>query len=137
MDIKDINNQTQDVLDQFYGYVAEKNSENIVAMLAENVDWYIVKTEEFPWSGRLKTKLEIATALNLLFDAHVDGHDQLTMDHIFVDGADAAVFGIISRKVKQTGKVFTTTFCQRFTIKGGKITKFLMLEDLPEILKAY
>lgn len=137
METKNINNQSQEVLNQFYEYVSKKNSKAIVDMLAEDVDWYIVKTEEFPWTGRLKAKVEIITALNLLFDAHVDGHDQLTMDHVFIDGYDAAVFGIISRKVKQTGKVFTTTFCQRFTIKRGKITKFLMLEDLPEILKAY
>jgi ketosteroid isomerase-like protein len=75
--------------------------------------------------------------LQLLFDAHVEGEDELTPDHIFIDGYEAAVFGTMSRKVKMTGKRFTTTFCQRFTIKEGKITKFLMLEDTPEIEKAF
>lgn len=109
MDHTDINNQTQETLNLFYRYVSEKNSKGIISMLSEDVDWCIVQSQKLPWTGRLKKKA-IAQALNLLFDAHVDGEDFLEMDHHFIDGQEAAIFGTITKKVK---------------------------EDTPEILKAF
>lgn len=132
-----MNIQTQDVLNLFYKNIDQKDGEAIVSMLTDDIDWYIVRSEKLPWTGRWDKKAEIAKILELLFNAHVDGKDQLEMDHNFIDGNEAAVFGKISRQVSATGKIFMATFCQRFTIKEGKIARFLMLEDTPEILKAF
>ena len=132
-----MNIQTQDVLNLFYKNIAQKDSDAVISMFTDNIYWYIVRSEKLPWTGRWNKKAEIATALELLFNAHAEGTDQLEMDHNFIDGNEAAVFGKISRQVRATGKIFTATFCQRFTIKEGKITRFLMLEDTPEILKAF
>jgi ketosteroid isomerase-like protein len=137
MSISELNNQTQEILNSFFQYVSEKNIDGITSMLADNIDWYIVKSEQLPWTGRLTDKSQVGKAMELLFDAHVDETGQLEMDHVFIDGTEAAVFGQISRKVKITGKTFTANFCQRFTVKEGRITRFLMLEDAQEILKAF
>ncbi|HEY5749790.1 MAG TPA: nuclear transport factor 2 family protein [Chryseolinea sp.] len=131
------NQQTQAILTGFYQSVAEKNPETIASFFADAVDWYIPKSNLLPWTGKLTKKSEIAKALQLLFDAHVDGEDQFEPGHLFIDGPEAAVFGKASRVVKKTGKRFTTPFCQRFTMAEGKITHFLMLEDTPEIEKAF
>jgi ketosteroid isomerase-like protein len=59
------------------------------------------------------------------------------MDHTFIDGKEAAVFGKAGRTVTKTGKKFKEPFCMRFTIENGLITKFLMLEDSHQIEKAF
>ncbi|MCQ6958393.1 nuclear transport factor 2 family protein [Mucilaginibacter aquariorum] len=132
--------QTKDiqaVLNSFYQNVGEKNAEGMVALCAEQIDWYIAKSDFLPWTGKRKSKADIKEALNLLFNAHVDGEDQFEPGHIFIDGQEAAVFGFASRVAKATGKRFSTQFCQRFTIEDGKISKFLMLEDTPQVEKAF
>ena len=131
------NHETQAVLNSFYQYVGEKNAEGITALCAEHIDWYIPTSGLLPWTGKLNTKVEIEKALTLLFDAHIDTEDRFEPGHFFIDGHEAAVFGISSRIPHATGKRYTTPFCQRFTIKDGKIVKFLMLEDTNEVEKAF
>jgi ketosteroid isomerase-like protein len=124
-------------LNDFYQNVGAKNATIIAAFFADDIDWYIPQSALLPWTGKLTKKTEIAEKLQLLFDAHVDGEDQIEIDHMFIDAGEAAVFGKASRITKKTGKRFTTPFCQRFTFLNGKITKFLMLEDTLEIEKAF
>ncbi|ETZ20968.1 nuclear transport factor 2 family protein [Pedobacter sp. V48] len=134
---KQSNNSTQDTLNQYFLYVSENNIDGIISLLADDIDWYIAKSEQLSWTGRLDNKSEIAKALQMIFDAHVEQTARFDVDHIFIDGGEAAVFGMISRQVKATGKTFTASVCQRFTITEGKITRLLMLEDASEILKAF
>lgn len=131
------NQQTQAILNGFFQSVAEKNPEAVASFFDDHVDWYIPKSEWLPWTGKLTQKSEITAALHLLFDAHVDGEDHFEPGHMFIDGHQAAVFGAAGRTAKATNKKFVTPFCQRFTIENGKITRFLMLEDTPEIEKAF
>jgi ketosteroid isomerase-like protein len=131
------NQQTQTILTGFYQGVAAKNATVIASFFTDTVDWHIPESDLLPWTGKLTKNSEIAKALQLIFDAHVDGEDQFEPGHMFIDGSEAAVFGKASRVVKKTGKRFITPFCQRFTIADGKITHFLMLEDTPEIEKAF
>jgi ketosteroid isomerase-like protein len=131
------NDQVLLILNAFYQNIGERNAETAASFFADDIDWYIPKSNVLPWTGKLTKKSEIINTLQLIFDAHVIGEDQIEIDHIFVDGNEAAVFGKASRIAKKTGKRFSTQFCQRFTFSDGKITKFLMLEDTPEIEKAF
>ena len=129
--------ETLAILQGFFQGIAARDPETIASFFAEEMDWYIPESDVLPWTGKRTRKSEIVKALQLLFDAHIDGEDQFETDHMFMDGKEVAVFGKASRLVKKTGKRFTTPFCQRFTIADGKIKKFLMLEDTPEIEKAF
>lgn len=131
------NEPIQDILAAYYQSVGEKNPKAIASFFADDIDWYIPKSTLLPWTGRRSSKSEIIETLQILFDAFIDGEDQFEAGHMFIDGDHAAVFGTASRVAKITGKRFTTAFCQRFTFSDGKITHFLMLEDTPEIEKAF
>jgi ketosteroid isomerase-like protein len=137
MNNEKIEHQTQTILESFYEMVSEKDAESIANLFSDQFDWYIPKSDLLPWTGKQTEKSGIIKILRLLFEAHIDDQDQLEHDHIFIDGNQAAVFGKISRQVKKTEKRFTTDFCQKFTIQDGKITKFLMLEDTPQIENAF
>jgi ketosteroid isomerase-like protein len=128
---------TQAVLNSFYQNAGEKNAEGMVALCADQIDWYIAQSDFLPWTGKQKSKSGIADALTLLFNVHVDSEDQFEPGQIFNDGPEAAVFGFASRVAKATGKRYSIQFSQRFTIIDGKILKFLMLEDTPQVENAF
>ena len=129
--------ETQQVLDGYFRNVNEKDAEGVASYFAEEIDWYIFESQLMPWTGRRTKKTEVAPLLRQLFDAHAAGEDQFEIDHLFIDGNEAAVFGMAGRRVKATGKKFSAHFCMRFTIQNGLIIRFLMLEDSHEIEKAF
>ena len=90
-----------------------------------------------PWTGRKNGKRQVIAALQQLIAAHDTKEDDFEMDHIFIDGTEAAVFGKAGRTVKATGKKFKEPFVMRFTVKDRLITKLLMLEDSHQIEKAF
>lgn len=131
------NEQTQQVLAGFFQGTAENNPKAIANFLAENIDFYIAESPYMPWTGKKNGKQEVITALQQLIGAHHTTEDDFEMDHTFIDGTEAAVFGKAGRTVKATGKKFKEYFVMRFTIKDGLITKLLMLEDSHQIEKAF
>jgi ketosteroid isomerase-like protein len=137
MELSQQEQETQNTLNGFFQSIGEKDAEAVASFFAEDVDWYIAESKLMPWTGKRTKRSQVLEALHLLFDAHVDGEDQFDIDHLFVDGKEAAVFGKAGRLVKATGKRFSAQVCQRFTIENGLITKFLMLEDTHELEKAF
>lgn len=125
------------ILNEFFKCIAEKNAVTAADFFSDTVEWYIPKSDLLPWTGKLTTKAEIAKTLQILFDAHIDGEEQLDIHKIFIDANEVAVFGKASRVAKKTGKRFSALFTQKFTFNEGKITDFLMLEDTLEIEKAF
>lgn len=128
--------ETQAVLDGFFQGTSQNAPEVIARYLAEDVDFYIVESPYMPWTGKKNSRNEVILALHQLINAHNTAEDDFEMDHIFIDGKEAAVFGKAGRTVIETGKKFKEPFCMRFTIENGLITKFLMLEDSRQIEKA-
>ena len=129
--------ETQAVLDGFFQGTSQNAPEVIARYLAEDVDFYIAESPYMPWTGKKNSRNEVIVALRQLTSAHNTAEDDFEMDHIFIDGKEAAVFGKAGRTVIETGKKFKEPFCMRFTIENGLITKFLMLEDSRQMEKAF
>ncbi len=129
--------ETQRVLNGFFQGTAENNPEAIAQYIAEDVDFYIAESPFMPWTGKKNSRQEVITALQQLIEAHNTAEDDFEMDHTFIDGTEAAVFGKAGRTVKATGKKFKEPFVMRFTIVNGHITRLLMLEDSHQIEKAF
>jgi ketosteroid isomerase-like protein len=137
MEQSTINLATQKVLDGFFQGTAQNDIEAIAGYLADDVDFYIAESPYMPWTGKKHGKQQVVIALQQLTSAHNTAEDDFEMDHTFIDGTEAAVFGKAGRTVKATGKIFKEAFVMRFTILNGLITKFLMLEDSHQIEKAF
>jgi ketosteroid isomerase-like protein len=131
------NQETQQVLGGFFQGTGNNDPEAIANYLAEDIDFYIAESPYMPWTGKKKGKIEVIIALQQLITAHHTLEDDFEMDHTFIDGTEAAVFGKAGRTVKATGKKFKEPFVMRFTIQNGLITKLLMLEDSHQIEKAF
>ena len=129
--------ETQAVLDGFFQGTSQNAPEVIARYLAEDVDFYIAPSPYMPWTGKKNSRNEVIVALRQLINAHNTAEDDFEMDHIFIDGKEAAVFGKAGRTVIETGKKFKEPFCMRFMIENGLITKFLMLENSRQMEKAF
>ena len=128
---------TTEVLGGFFQGTSQNDPKAIALYLAEDIDFYIAESPHMPWTGKKKGKQEVIKALEQLIAAHHTDEDDFEMDHTFIDGTEAAVFGKAGRTVKATGKKFKEPFVMRFTIINGLITKLLMLEDSHRIEKAF
>lgn len=137
MELSKESQQTQDALNGFFHGTSQNDVEATAQYLADDIDFYIAESPFMPWTGKKRGKQEVITALRQLTDAHHLAEDDFEMDHTFIDGTEAAVFGKAGRTVKTTGKKFKEPFVMRFTVIGGLITKLLMLEDSHQIEKAF
>ncbi|MDB4923018.1 nuclear transport factor 2 family protein [Mucilaginibacter sp.] len=137
MELSKENQETQQVLNGFFQGTAQNDPEAIAQYIANDVDFYIAESPYMPWTGKKTGKAEVITALKQLIAAHNIAEDDFEMDHTFIDGTEAAVFGKAGRTVKATGKKFKEPFVMRFTITNGHITRLLMLEDSHQIEKAF
>ncbi|MDB5088116.1 MAG: nuclear transport factor 2 family protein [Mucilaginibacter sp.] len=137
MELSKESQQTQEVLNGFFQGTSQNDVEAIAKYIAEDVDFYIAESPYMPWTGKKNGKKEVITALQQIIEAHNTAEDDFEMDHTFIDGTEAAVFGKAGRTVKATGKKFKEPFVMRFTITNGHITRLLMLEDSHQIEKAF
>ena len=137
MELSKESQETQQVLNGFFQGTAQNDPDVIAQYIADGIDFYIAESPYMPWTGKKAGKEAVITALKQLIAAHNTAEDDFEMDHIFIDGTEAAVFGRIGRTVKVTGKKFKELFVMRFTIANGLISKLVMLEDSHQIEKAF
>lgn len=137
MDTQTKSEETQEILNDFFQLVGQRDTKAIVKYFADTTDFYISKSPILGWTGRQTTPEGVGKAMQMLFDTHVPDKDKFEMDRIFIDGEEAAVFGTVSRMVYMTTKTFEAPFTMRFSFKNGLITKLLMLEDSRKIEEAF
>ena len=128
---------TQQLLDTFFEKVGQQNPEVLAASFTEDLEFYIVKSPYMSWTGHRTRRAEIVQLFQEMFAAHVPGEGSFEIEHFFVDGNEAAVFGTTGRTVRATGKSYVAPFGMRLTFENGLIRKLTMLEDSHLIEKAF
>lgn len=119
---------TQNIVQQFLQHLTQRSLPDLVSLFSDEVDWYIPGDQsKAPWLGRRSTRQDIATCYQMLWE-HVEPLSA-SIDHIFIDGNDAAITGEFSSRMLQTGKTVDSPFCIRITIEDGLITRYRLLED--------
>jgi len=129
--------ETTGALNAFFKSLGERDADGVIAHFSEPTFFYITKSAMLPWTGARLDRAGVKEALDQLSSAHIAGEDKFEMDHVFVDGEEAAVFGTVSRVVAMNGRRFSSPFSMRFTFQGGLITKLLMLEETRKIEDAF
>jgi ketosteroid isomerase-like protein len=128
---------TQEVINGFFESAGQLNERSTASFFSETPDFYIAESPFMPWTGKRSKREEVEKALKLLFEAHVPGQESFDIDHVFIDGEQAAIFAVANRLVQETGKKYAANIAMRFTIVAGKITRLLILEDTRKIEKAF
>jgi ketosteroid isomerase-like protein len=129
--------ETRKTVETFFKYLDEKDPEKIASTVAENVDWYIFESKEFPWTGKRSKRSEIPKVYSTLFSYFVDGKDVIEPESFLFDGNEAAVFIVLGRQFKTSGKSFKMLIALHFKVENGLITKFCLYEQTPILENAY
>ncbi|MFG2138960.1 nuclear transport factor 2 family protein [Streptomyces sp. NPDC048650] len=127
--------ETRAVVEEFYRRLGDGEIEELLELLAEEIDWDIYGAEEVPWTGRRSTRAEAAEFFRSLPE-HLR-LEAFTVSRIVAEGADAVALGHMRHTVKATGKVFASPFAFHLTVEDGKITRYVTFEDSLALARAF
>lgn len=129
--------KTKLTVDKFFEYVQAKNPDKISSVVSKNVDWYIFESKYMPWTGHRSKREEVSQLFSTLFSYFVEGSDKFEAHSFLLRGNEVAVFGIIQRTVKKTGKGFKMPFAMHITVENNLISKFSLYEETLIIENAF
>ena len=108
--------------------------QQILANLADDVEWICEGPPAVPYTGRRKGPGQVLG----FFQALAGNEDMKLEVETFVEQGDiVATTGRFKGVVRDTGKPFDTFFGHFFTIRNGKVTRFIDLTDTAALAAAH
>jgi pimeloyl-ACP methyl ester carboxylesterase/ketosteroid isomerase-like protein len=123
-----------DTVKGFYTSLAAGDVPGVLGLLDAQVQW--TEAQRFPyytgtWIGPQ------AVLNNLIKRLVADWNDfKATPKDFLVEGSNIVSFGTYTGIYKKTGKPMSSDFAHLWTVKDGKLTRFLMYTDTAKILEA-
>jgi ketosteroid isomerase-like protein len=124
----DATEATRAMVAEFFRRMGAREPGPIAELFADEVDWYIPGNQAVaPWVGRRGTRTEIAEFYRVLFRAVTPL--AVEMQHLLVEGEVAIATGEFSSRMNRTGRVLDSLFSIDFTVRGGQIIRYRLMED--------
>lgn len=127
---------TLDTVDAFFQAFGSGDSQALLDVFAEKVDFTVHGSADVPWTGHRSTRDEIAEFFGL-FSQLLTAPESFDINGRIADGEDAVVFGTCVFGVLATGRKFTNNFALHFTAVDGRIVRYHMYEDSHAIAGAF
>jgi len=127
---------TRAVVQEFLAARLAGNTERLVALFAEEVDWMLAENPAAPWIRPRSTAAECAAQFTELMEHTVPEDARASVDTFLVDGTDAVLMGHVSGTVRATGKSFEGPFALRLTVEDGRIIRHHLYENSLSIAEA-
>ncbi|WP_329377667.1 nuclear transport factor 2 family protein [Streptomyces sp. NBC_01716] len=127
---------TRAVVREFLTARAAGDTERLVALFADEVDWLLAENPVVPWIRPRFTGAECAAQFGELMEYVVPEDARATVDALMVDGKDAMLTGHLAGTVRATGKSFEGPFALRLTIEDGRIIRHHLYENSLSIAEA-
>jgi ketosteroid isomerase-like protein len=118
-----------------YAAFGRGDIEAILEHLSPNVEWTLNGPSVIPYSGRKVGPSQVRKFFETL--ANTQAHQTLTIDEYIAQGEHVATVGRYTAVVKATGKRIDGAVAHVFTIRNGKITRFLDFVDTAQMADAY
>jgi ketosteroid isomerase-like protein len=123
----------RDTLYRFYDALGRGDLPAVLALFAPDLEW--TEAERFPYyGGTWRSSEEIVT--NLFAPL---GRDWLTFSarpvHDLVENDQAVVFGFYAGTHRRTGRSLTAPFAHHWTVRSGKIVRFVQYTDTAKVLE--
>ncbi|MFK4066143.1 nuclear transport factor 2 family protein [Streptomyces sp. NPDC029674] len=132
----DIAVHTRSVVQEFLRARLAGDTERMVELFADDVDWLLAENPAVPWIRPRSTGAECAAQSAELAEHTVAEDARASLDTFLVDGTDAVLFGHVSGTVRATGKSFEGPFALRLTVENGRITRHHLYENSLSIAEA-
>ncbi|MXQ14378.1 nuclear transport factor 2 family protein [Microvirga makkahensis] len=127
---------TRAVVQEFLAARLAGDTERLVTLFADEVDWVLAENPAAPWIRPRSTAAECAAQFTELMEYTVPEDARASVDTFLVDGADAVLMGHVSGTVRATGKSFEGPFVLQLTVKNGRITRHRLCENSLSIAQA-
>ncbi|MFJ6567431.1 nuclear transport factor 2 family protein [Streptomyces sp. NPDC091292] len=127
---------TRAVVREFLAARMAGDTERLVALFADEVDWLLAENPAAPWIRPRSTAAECAAQFTDLAEHTVPEDARASVDTFLVDGTDAVLMGRLSGTVRATGKTFEGPFALRLTVEDGRITRHHLYENSLSIAEA-
>jgi ketosteroid isomerase-like protein len=112
------------------------DTERLVALFADEVDWMLAENPAAPWIRPRSTASECAAQFNELMEYTVAEDARASVDTLLVDGANAVLMGHLSGTVRATGKSFEGPFALHLAVENGRIMRHRLYENSLSIAQA-
>lgn len=127
---------TRAVVQEFVTARLAGDSERLVALFADEVDWVLAENPAARWIRPRSTAAECAGQFAELM-AYTGPEDaRASVDTFLVDGTHAVMMGHVLGTVRATGKSFEGPFALHLTVENGRITRHRLYENSLSIAEA-
>ncbi|MFC8078043.1 nuclear transport factor 2 family protein [Streptomyces sp. NPDC057307] len=127
---------TRAVVQQFLTARVAGDTDRLIEIFADEVDWQLAENPTVPWIRPRSTGAECAAQFTELMEYTVPEDARASVDAFLVDGTDAVLTGQLSGTVRATGKSFEGPFALRLTVEDGRITRHHLYENSLSIAAA-
>lgn len=132
---KNIEKQTQVIVEAYYEYLNKKDYEAIVQLFADQIEWRIPgDASRAVWTKDRNSKKEVLEFFKELYE-NIEGVSYEVTGK-FYSGNQAVVTGHLVSRVLKTNKLFDSFFSVQFQVDEGCITKYLFLEDSHALMES-
>lgn len=122
-----------DILRNGYGDFAKGNIPEVLAVFDPKIEW--TSAEGFPYGGTYNGHSEIVEKVFMKLGTEWDGF-KVAPKEFLESGERIIVLGQYSGTYKATGKSFKAEFAHVWTLRDGKVVRFIQYADTALIQKA-
>ena len=134
--VNSVADATRAVVQEFLAARLAGDTERLVELFADEVDWLLAENPAAPWIRARSSAAECAAQFTELMEHTVPEHARASIDTFLVDGADAVLMGHVSGTVRATEKPFEGPFALHLSVVEGRITRHRLYENSLSIAEA-
>ena len=123
------------LIQEMYAAFGRGDIAAILSRLADDVEWTTEGPAAIPYTGKMIGPSKVKGFFESL--GGTQENMKLIADSFIAQGDKVATTGRYSGVVKATGKRFDTAVAHIFTIRDGKVTRFLDFMDTAHMADAY
>jgi ketosteroid isomerase-like protein len=130
-----MNQENIKIVQKAYNDFKNGNIEGILNSLTEDIEWELPSIPNVPFSGKRIGRDRVGQFFVMLSECQ----DNLMFEpsQFIADEEKVVSLGNYRWRVKSTGKTFECAFAHVFTIRNGKVVKFLEFTDTALASNAY
>lgn len=123
------------LIQKVYAAFGKGDIQTILDYLTPDVDWSVAGPTTIPFAGDRRGPGEVKGFFDAL--ATTQDNQRLTIDEIIAQGDQVASIGRYSCTIKATGKQVDSPVAHFFTVRDGRISKFVDFLDTALVVEGY
>lgn len=127
--------QNTALIQKLYDAFSRGDIQTILANLTDDVEWGLEGPAIIPFTGQRKGPAQVLGFFEAL--GGTQQNMKLTTEQFVAQGDQVATLGRYAGTVTATGKSFDTRIAHFFTIRDGKVSRFVDVGDTAALADAY